>query len=63
MRPNYRQNAQWTPRNRSQSGNRNDGHSRGRNRSVPRRREESHSRSNSRVSTNHDQVRCYRCQE
>ena len=24
MRPNYRQNAQWTFRNRSQSGNRND---------------------------------------
>ena len=69
MRSNYRQNAQWTFRNRSQSRNRNYDHTRGRSRdqnnsrSVPRRREESHSRSNSRVSTNHDRVRCYRCQE
>ena len=37
--------------------NRND------SRSVPRRREESRSRSNSRVSTNCDRVRCYRCWE
>ena len=58
-RPNYRQNAQWTSRNKSQSGNRNDDHTRGRRRSVPRRREEAHSRSNSMVSTNHDRVRCY----
>ena len=63
MRPNYRQNAQWTFRNRSQSGSRNDDHTRGRSRSIPRRREESHSRSNSRVSTNCDRVRCYRCQK
>ena len=72
-RPNYRQNAQWTFRNRSQSRNRNENynndHTRGRSRdrnnsrSVPRRREESRSRSNSRVSTNHDRVGCYRCQE
>ena len=72
-RPNYRQNAQWTSGNRSQSRSRNENHNndytRGRsrdrhnNRSVPRRREESRSQSNSRVSTNHDQVRCYRCQE
>ena len=73
MRPNYRQNAQWTFRNRSQSRNRNEnynndytrGRSRDRNnsRSIPMRREESRSQSNSRVSTNCDQVRCYRCQE
>ena len=62
-RPNYRQNAQWTFRNRSQSRNRNDDHTRGRSRSIPRRREESRSQSNSRVSTNHDPVRCYRCRE
>ena len=71
-RPNYRQNAQWTFRNRSQSRNRNKNynnhHTRGRsrdrnNRSVPRRREGSRSRSNSRVSTNRNQVRCYRCWE
>ena len=36
------------------------GRSRDRNQ---RRREESRSRSNSRVSTNHDRVRCYRCRE
>ena len=63
MRPNYRQNAQWTFRNRSQSGNRNDDHTRGRSRSMSRRRKQSHSRSNSRLSTNCDQVRCYRCWE
>ena len=73
MRPNYRQNAQWTFRNRSQSRNRNENynndHTRGRSidrnnsRSVPRRREESRSLSNSRVITNHDRVRCYRCWE
>ena len=69
MRPNCRQNAQWTFRNRSQSRNRNDDHTRGRSRdrnnsrSVPRRREESRSQSNSRVSTNCNRVRCYRCQE
>ena len=68
-RPNYRQNAQWTFRDRSQSRNRNNDHTRGRSRdknnsrSVLRRREESRSQSNSRVSTNCDQVRCYRCQE
>ena len=68
-RPNYRQNAQWTLRNRSQSRNRNEDNTQGRSRdrnnsrSIPRRREESHSRSNSRVSTNRDQVRCYRCWE
>ena len=33
------------------------------NRSTPRRREESRSQSNSRVSTNCNRVRCYRCQE
>ena len=64
-RPNYRHNPQWTFRNRSQGRNRNEnydtrGGSRDRNN---RRREESRSWSNSRVSTNHDHVRCYRCQE
>ena len=60
-RPNYRQNPQWTFRNRSQSRNRNErGRSRDRNN---RRREESRSQSNSRVSTNRDCVRCYRCRE
>ena len=49
MRPNYRQNAQWTFRDRHD------------NRPIQQRREESRSRSNSRVSTNHDCVRCYRC--
>ena len=63
MRPNYRQNAQRTFRNRSQSGNRNDDCTRGRSRSISRRREQSRSRSNSRVHTNRDQVRCYRCWE
>ena len=73
MRPNYRQNAQWTFRNRGQSRNRNEnynndytrGRSRDRhdNRPIQQRREESRSQSNSRVSTIHDQVRCYRCQE
>ena len=73
MRLNYRQNAQWTFRNRSQSRNRNEnynndymrGRSRDRhdNRPIQQRREESRSPSNSRVSTNLDQVRCYRCQE
>ena len=33
------------------------------NRPIQPRREESWSRSNSRVSTNHDCVRCYRCRE
>ena len=68
MRPNHRQNTQWTFRNRSQSRSRNEnygndqfrGKSRDRNQ---RRREESRSRSNSRVSTNQDHVRCYRCRE
>ena len=65
MRPNYRQNAQRTFRNRSQNRNRNKnynndytrGRSRDRNnsRSVPRRREESRARSNSKVSTNCNQ--------
>ena len=73
MRLNYRQNAQWTFRNRSQSRNRNENYnndytrcrSRDRhdNRPIQWRREESRSQSNSRVSTNHNQVRCYRCQE
>ena len=58
-------NPQWTFRNRSQSRKRNEkydtrGRSRDRNN---RRREESRSQSNSRVSTNRDCVRCYRCQE
>ena len=70
MRTNYRQNAQWTFRNRSHSRNRNEnynndstrGRSRDRhdNRSVQWRREESRSQSNSRVSTNRNRVRCYR---
>ena len=73
MRPSYRQNAQWTFRNRSQSRNRNEnynndytrGRSRDRhdNRPIYWRREESRSQSNSRVSTNHNRVRCYRCWE
>ena len=68
MRPNYRQNTQWTFRNRSQSRNRNENYdndnTRGRSRDRNhRRREESRSQSNSRVSTNRDCVRCYRCQE
>ena len=63
MRPNYRQNAQWTLRNRSQSRNRNEnynndytkGRSRDRydNRPIQQRKESS-SQSNSRVSTNHN---------
>ena len=68
MRPNHRQNTQWTFRNRSQSRSRNEnfgndqirGRIRDRNQ---RRKEESRSRSNSRVSTNWDHVRCYRCRE
>ena len=68
MRPNYRQNPQWTFRNRSQSRSRNENygndHVRGRSRDRNnRRREESRSQSNSRVSTNHDHMRCYRCRE
>ena len=69
MRPNYRQNSQWTFKNRSQSRNRNNDHTQGRSRdrnnsrSVPRRREESRPQSNSRVSTNCNRVRCYRCWE
>ena len=73
MRPNYRQNAQWTFRNRSQSRNRNEnynndytrGRSRDRhdNRPIQQRREESRSQSNTRVITNHDCMRCYRCRE
>ena len=68
MRPNYRQNNQWTFRNGSQSRNRNENydnnHTRGRSRDRNnRRREESRSRSNSRVSTNYDHVRCYQCRE
>ena len=52
-------------RNRSHSRNRNESYdTRGRSRDRNnRRREESMSQSNSRVSTNHDDVRCYRCQE
>ena len=73
MRLNYRQNAQWTFRNRSQRRDRNEnynndytrGRSRDRhdNRCGQQRREESRSQSNSRVSTNCDHVRCYRCRE
>ena len=65
MRPNHRQNPQWTFRNRSQSRNRNGNYdTRGRSRDRNnRRREESRSQSNSRVSTNHDHVRYYRCWE
>ena len=73
MRPNYTQNAQWTFRNKSQSrnraGNYNNDYTRGRsrdrhdNRPIQLRREESRSKSNSRVSTNPDHVRCYRCRE
>ena len=73
MRPNYRQNAQWTFRNRSQSRNRseiyNNDYTRGRsrdrhdNRPIQQRRDEPMSQSNSRVSTNCDQVRCYRCRD
>ena len=71
MRPNYRQNAQWTFRNRSRSRTENynndyvRGSSRDRhdNRPAQPRREESRSRSNSRVSTNCDHVRCYRSRE
>ena len=33
------------------------------NRPIQSRRDGSRSRSNSRVSTNHDHVRCYRCRE
>ena len=73
MRPDYRQNAQWTFRNRSQSRNRNinynndytRGRSRDRNssRSDSRRIEESTSLSNSRVSIYCNRVRCYTCRE
>ena len=65
MRPNYRQNTQWTFRNRSQSMNRNENYdTRGRSRDRNnRRREGSRSQSNSRVSTYHDHVRCYQCWE
>ena len=80
VRPNYRQNVQWTSRNRSHSRNRaenyNYDHMRGRsrdrhdNRPVQSRqstlshgRDKSRSRSNSRVSTDHDHVRCFRCRE
>ena len=57
MRPNYRQNTQWTYRNRSQSRNRNENynndHTRGRSRErydsrpAQHRREGSRSQSNS----------------
>ena len=68
MRLYHRQNAQWTSRNRSQSRSRNENYGnnqfRGRSRDRnQRRREESRSRSNSRVSTNRDCMRCYRCRE
>ena len=68
MRPHHRQNTQWTSRNRSQSRSRNKNYGkdrfRGRSRDRnQRRQEESRSRSNSRVSTNQDQVQCYRCRE
>ena len=68
MRPHHRQNTQLTFGNRSQirSRNKNYGsdHFRVRSRDRnQRRREESRSRSNSRVSTNCDHVRCYRCRE
>ena len=68
MRPYHRQNTQWTFRNRSHSRSRNENygneHFRGRSRDRnQRRREDSRSRSNSRVSTNRDHMRCYRCRE
>ena len=68
MRPNYRQNTQWTFRNRSQSRNRNEsydnGCTRGRSRDRNnRRRDDSRSQSDSWVSTNRDHVRCYQCRE
>ena len=68
MRLHHRQNTQWTFRNRSQSRSRNENYGndqfRGRSRDRnQRRREETRSRSNSRVSTNEDHVRCYRCRE
>ena len=62
--------------NRNRVENYNNGHIRGRSRdrhdnrpiqsrqsTLSCRRDESRSRSNSRVSTNHDRVRCYRCRE
>ena len=78
-RPNDGQNTQWTFRNRSESrdrvGNYSNDHMRGRvdrnnDRPVQSRqstlshgRDGSRSRSNSRVSTNHNCMRCYRCRE
>ena len=61
-------NTQWTSRNRSQSRSRNENygndHFRGRSKDRNQRgQEESRSRSNSRVSTNQDRMRCYRCRE
>ena len=55
-------------RNRSHSRSRNENYGnecfRGRSRDRnQRRQEESRSRSNSRVSTNQDRMRCYRCRE
>ena len=61
---------------RNRAGNYNNEHSRGRNRdrydnrpvqsrqsTLSHGRDESRSRSNSRISTNHDRVRYYRCRE
>ena len=61
---------------RNRAGNYNNDYTRGRSRdrnndrptqsrqsAVSHGRDESRSRSNSRVSTNHDHVRCYRCRE
>ena len=61
---------------RNRPENYNNDHTRGRSRdrhnnrpiqsrqnTLPHGRDESRSRSNSRVSTNHDHVRCYRCRE
>ena len=60
-KPNYRQNTKWTFRNRSQSRDRNENYdTRGRSRDRNnRRREKSRSQFNSRVSTNHDCMKCY----
>ena len=65
-RPYHRQNTQWTSWNRSQSRSGNENYSnnqyRGRSRDRNQRRQEG-DKNNSRVSTNWDCVRCYRCRE
>ena len=79
IRPNYGPNVQWTFRNRGQgryrARNDNNDYTRGsrdrdNNRPIQSRqstlycgKDESGSRSNSRVITNHDHVRCYRCRQ